>query len=67
MRFVDLIVKKREGHALTTDEINWWIRDYTIGKIPDYQVSALLMAIVFNGMNARETSDLTMAMMHSGD
>lgn len=67
MRFVDLIVKKREGQTLTTDEINWWIQEYTEGNIPDYQVSALLMAIVFNGMDARETSDLTLAMMHSGD
>ncbi len=67
MRFVDIIVKKREGLALTTEEINYWIKAYVDGKIPEYQVSALLMAIVLNGMDARETSDLTMAMMHSGD
>lgn len=67
MRFVDLIVKKREGKALSTEEINAWIKNYVEGRIPDYQVSALLMAIVFQGMDARETSDLTLAMMHSGD
>ncbi len=67
MRFVDMIVKKREGKALSTEEINFWIDNYVDGKIPDYQVSALLMAIVFNGMDARETTDLTMAMMNSGD
>lgn len=67
MRFVDMIVKKREGKALSTEEINFWIDHYVKGEIPDYQVSALLMAIVLNGMDARETSDLTMAMMHSGD
>ncbi|HIS47055.1 MAG TPA: pyrimidine-nucleoside phosphorylase [Candidatus Scybalocola faecigallinarum] len=67
MRFVDLIVKKRDGKALSTEEIQFWIRDYVAGRIPDYQVSALLMAIVFNGMDDRETVDLTMAMMHSGD
>lgn len=67
MRFVDLIVKKRDGKALSKEEIDFWIRDYVVGKIPDYQVSALLMAIVFNGMDDRETLDLTMAMMNSGD
>lgn len=67
MRFVDLIIKKREGKALTTEEINDWIRAYTDNQIPDYQVSALLMAIVLRGMDKRETSDLTLAMMHSGD
>lgn len=67
VRFVDLIIKKREGKALTTEEINDWIRAYTDNQIPDYQVSALLMAIVLRGMDKRETSDLTLAMMHSGD
>ncbi len=67
MRFVDMIVKKREGKALSTEEIKFWINNYVAEKIPDYQVSALLMAIVFNGMDARETTDLTMAMMNSGD
>ncbi len=67
MRFVDLIEKKKVGLALTTEEIQYWINGYVNGEIPDYQVSALLMAIVFKGMDDRETLDLTMAMMHSGD
>ena len=67
MRFTDLIIKKRDGHALTTEEINFWIKSYVQDEVPDYQVSALLMAIVFRGMDERETSDLTLAMMHSGD
>ena len=46
MRFVDIIEKKRQKEALTTEEIQWWIQKYTAGEIPDYQVSALLMAIV---------------------
>ncbi len=67
MRFVDIIEKKRWGQALEDAEIRWWIEKYTAGEIPDYQVSALLMAIVFNGMNTRETATLTMAMMESGE
>ncbi len=67
MRFLDIIAKKREGLSLSTEEIDFWIHSYTEGLIPDYQVSSLLMAIVLNGMDARETSDLTFAMMHSGD
>ena len=67
MRFVDLIEKKKAGQALTKDEIGFWIDGYVKGDIPDYQVSALLMAIVFQGMNDEETLNLTMAMMHSGD
>lgn len=67
MRFVDIIEKKREGCPLSTEEIRYWIQAYTAGDIPDYQVSALLMAIVLNGMDRRETTDLTMAMMYSGD
>lgn len=67
MRFVDLIEKKKMGQALTTQEIDDWIRGYVDGEIPDYQVSALLMAIVFKGMNEREILDLTMCMMNSGD
>jgi pyrimidine-nucleoside phosphorylase len=67
MRMYDLILKKRNGYELDTDEINFFIENYTNGNIPDYQVSALLMAIYFNGMNKRETADLTMAMVQSGD
>lgn len=67
MRFVDIIEKKRWGQSLDDAEIRFWIEKYTAGEIPDYQVSALLMAIVFNGMDTRETATLTMAMMESGD
>ncbi|WP_300349832.1 pyrimidine-nucleoside phosphorylase [Clostridium sp.] len=67
MRMYDLILKKRNGGELSTEEINFFIDKYTKGEIPDYQVSALLMAIYFEKMNKRETSDLTMAMVNSGD
>ncbi len=67
MRFVDIISKKRYGGALTEEEITFFIKEYVKGSIPDYQVSALLMAIVFNGMNLEEISVLTREMMHSGD
>ncbi|MGL5575743.1 MAG: pyrimidine-nucleoside phosphorylase [Sarcina sp.] len=67
MRMYDLILKKRQGEELTTEEINYFIENYTNGQIPDYQVSALMMAIFFNKMNKRETADLTMAMVNSGD
>lgn len=67
MKMVDIISKKRDGIELTTEEINFFVENYTNGNIPDYQVSALLMAICFQKMNMRETSDLTMAMVNSGD
>ena len=67
MRMYDLILKKRNGEELTTEEINFIIENYTNGSIPDYQMSALLMAIYFKKMNERETADLTMAMVNSGD
>lgn len=67
MRMYDLILKKRQGLELSTDEINYFIENYTNGIIPDYQVSALMMAVFFNKMNKRETADLTMAMVNSGD
>lgn len=67
MRMVDLIEKKRDGHALTKEEIQFIIEGYTRGDIPDYQMSALAMAIFFRGMNEEETAELTMAMVHSGD
>lgn len=67
MRMVDVIAKKRDGKELTTEEINFVIEGYTKGDIPDYQVSALAMAIFFQDMTDRERADLTMAMVNSGD
>ncbi|GAC1567525.1 MAG: pyrimidine-nucleoside phosphorylase [Ktedonobacteraceae bacterium] len=67
MQIVELIRKKRDGHTLSTAEIDWLIQQYTQECIPDYQMSALLMAIYWRGMNACETSDLTLAMAHSGE
>ncbi|OQP04450.1 pyrimidine-nucleoside phosphorylase [Geobacillus sp. 44B] len=64
---VDLIAKKRDGHALSKEEIDFIIRGYTNGDIPDYQMSALAMAVFFRGMTEEETAALTMAMVHSGD
>ncbi len=67
MRMVDLIIKKRQGYELSDEEIRFWINGYTHGEIPDYQSSAMQMAIVFQGMNNREIATLTDAMLHSGD
>ncbi len=67
MQMNDLIVKKRDGGALTTEEIRWMIRGFVDGTVPDYQMSAMAMAIYFRGMDRRETMDLTMAMLHSGE
>jgi len=67
MQIVDIILKKRSGGALTTDEINYWVKGYVEDQIPDYQISALLMALWFKGMDERETRDLTLAMVESGD
>ena len=67
MLMTDIIAKKRDSGELTTEEIGFVIDGYTRGTVPDYQVSALLMAIVWRGMTRRETYDLTMAMVHSGD
>jgi pyrimidine-nucleoside phosphorylase len=64
---VDLIEKKRDGQELSTEEIKFIINGYTDGSIPDYQVSALTMAIYFKGMTEKERADLTMAMVESGD
>ncbi len=66
MRMVDVIEKKRDGKALTEKEIQFFIRGYTEGEIPDYQAAALLMAILFQGMSDREARDMTLAMAHSG-
>ena len=67
MRMYDLIMKKRNGSTLNDEEINFMVRGYTKGEIPDYQMSAMTMAIFFQGMNKEETLALTMAMAHSGD
>src|SRR5690625_390350 len=67
MRMYDIIVKKRNGHSLTTREIDYFIENYTCGNIPDYQASALLMAIYFQGMSDRELADFTIAMANSGE
>lgn len=67
MRMVDLIEKKRDGLELSSDEIDYIIKGYTDGSIPDYQISALTMAIYFKGMTENERATLTMAMVQSGD
>lgn len=67
MRMYDIIDHKKRGKELTKEEINFFITEYTLGNIPDYQVSALLMAIYFQGMTIEETAELTMAMAQSGD
>ena len=67
MRMYDIIIKKRNGEALSDEENAYIIKGYTDGTIPDYQASALLMAIYFQGMTEHETAVLTMEMAHSGD
>ena len=67
MRMVDIIASKRNGNELTDEEISFFVNGYTKGEIPDYQVSALMMAIYFRGMNERETLTLTNVMADSGD
>ncbi|MCM8711061.1 pyrimidine-nucleoside phosphorylase [Clostridium sp. SYSU_GA19001] len=67
MRMVDIIQKKKAGGELSKDEIDFVIQGYTKGSIPDYQMSSLLMAIYFKGMSSRETADLTLAFVNSGD
>ena len=67
MRMYDLIMKKRNRMSLSREEIRFMIEHYTAGMIPDYQMSAMMMAVYFNGMNEEETLDLTMAMAESGD
>lgn len=67
MRMYDVIMKKRNGGVLTREEIDFFIEGYTKGDIPDYQASALMMAVYFQGMNDEETYHLTMAMTNSGE
>ena len=67
MRMVDLIIKKRYGEVLTDDEIGFFISGYVNEDIPDYQISSMLMAIVFKGMNEHEIASLTKFMINSGD
>ena len=67
MRMYDIIMKKRNGHELGEEEIACAVQGFTDGSIPDYQISALLMAIYFQGMSEKETIALTMGMAHSGD
>lgn len=67
MRMVDIIEKKRDGRELSTEEIQFLIKGYTEGQIPDYQMSAFTMAIFFQGMTEKEQADLTIAMVESGE
>ena len=67
MNMYEMIIKKKQGKELTKEEIQYLIQGYTEGAIPDYQMSALMMAICFQDMTMRETVDLTMAMAESGD
>lgn len=67
MRAVDIIIKKRDHYELTREEIDYFVKGYTNGDIPDYQASAWAMAILLNGMTSRETTDLTLALAHSGE
>ena len=67
MYMYDLIMKKRDGEKLSESEIRQMVEEYVAGNIPDYQMSAMLMAIYFRGMDEEETYVLTDAMAHSGD
>jgi pyrimidine-nucleoside phosphorylase len=67
MHIIDLITNKRDGKELAKEEITWFVEEYTKGEIPDYQMSALLMAIYFNGMTKTEATALALAMRDSGD
>ena len=67
MNILDIIAKKRDKKELTKDEIEFFVKGYTEGSVTDYQASALVMAIYINGMNEREITDLTLAMVYSGD
>ena len=67
MNIIEIIGKKAEHGELSTEEINYFVENYTKGEITDYQASALIMAIYINGMNSRETTDFTIAMANSGE
>lgn len=67
MKAVDIIINKRDRKPLTREEIEFFVQGFTSGEIPDYQVSAWAMAVVLNGMTDQETTDLTLAMVHSGE
>ena len=67
MRMIDLIERKRDGGELSSAEIDWFVREFTADRIPDYQASAFMMAVYLRGMNRQETVDLTLAMARSGD
>lgn len=67
MKAVDIIIKKRDHHELSKDEIEYFVDGFTAGEIPDYQASSWAMAVLLNGMTDRETTDLTLSMAHSGD
>jgi pyrimidine-nucleoside phosphorylase len=67
MRAVEIIIKKRDGGELTKEEINFFVQGFDRGEIPDYQASAWAMAVLLKGMSPQETTDLTMAMVHSGE
>lgn len=67
MNILDIIAKKRDKQELTKEEIEFFVNEYTKGNVTDYQAAALIMAIYINGMNSRETTDLTMAMTNSGE
>src|SRR5579871_4668228 len=67
MNFLSLIESKREGKQLTAEQIDDFVRNFSAGRIPDYQMAAMLMAIYFCGLNAEETAALTLAMRDSGD
>lgn len=67
MRAVDILAKKRDGDALSREEIEWFITGFTLGDIPDYQMTAFLMAVYLRGMSRSETVDLTLAMAYSGE
>src|SRR5436189_5784970 len=66
-RVVELIERKRDGGRLTSDEIDALVQGYTAGDVPDYQMSAFCMAVVWRGMDAKETAALTAAMVRSGE